>query len=247
MNKNIFLISSILLLVVILTGCIKINPTETTPINQSINCIDTDGGKVYTTYGEAKRDNQVLKDMCGNDKLLLEAYCENSMPSYEPYNCDCTNGVCVTGTTKKCSEPTTMSGFQIMGNWPGIVKSGMETAGTFVIYNGNAVDQFLQVTDVSLDFATVGMSRCSQVIANPTAAHIQLADNSGSYTPPYSNDYGILINTWYVKIYDTTKNPAVYSGQDRNVYVWCTADDRYLVITAQQTLMDKYFSSFCNG
>lgn len=62
-------------------------------------CVDTDGGRVYHTYGVVEKGSSRLTDHCNDDGSLTEKYCENNEIKAEQVNCsqgyECLEGECV--------------------------------------------------------------------------------------------------------------------------------------------------------
>jgi len=88
---------------VIVTGCP--GGTETFPMTfigrSGVGCFDSDGGKNYFEYGQARVDDElggttIINDLC-YDNTLKEVYCDNDNFAYEDFNC--VNG-CMAGECK---------------------------------------------------------------------------------------------------------------------------------------------------
>ena len=59
-------------------------------------CVDTDGGKVTTVYGEVTYAGVVYKDICINTSTVQENYCSKDERAYTNVRCKkgCLNGTC---------------------------------------------------------------------------------------------------------------------------------------------------------
>ncbi|MCX8166500.1 MAG: ABC transporter permease [Candidatus Micrarchaeota archaeon] len=60
-------------------------------------CVDTDGGIQLTVYGEAKKDNIIMKDSCYNLFYINESYCSNGNPTSSLYDCIASDMICQSG------------------------------------------------------------------------------------------------------------------------------------------------------
>ncbi len=60
------------------------------------NCTDSDGGRIYTVYGEVGKGTTRYKDTCKNN-TLKEYYCLSNNAKSELYNCANLNKTCSTG------------------------------------------------------------------------------------------------------------------------------------------------------
>jgi len=98
-------LTTLVVMVVIIVALIYFIPKFTGDAVQSIPCVDSDGGKIFTVQGTVQKGVSVrVTDYCLDEVQLREHYCSESdlrALEVEFYNCPngCSNGACIETTT----------------------------------------------------------------------------------------------------------------------------------------------------
>ncbi len=94
-------LTTLVVMIVIILLLIYFIPKFTGDAVQSVPCVDSDGGKIYTVQGTVQKGVAVqVTDYCLDETQLREHYCsDNQFKALEVdyYNCPngCSNGACV--------------------------------------------------------------------------------------------------------------------------------------------------------
>ncbi len=97
-------LTTLVVMIVIIVALIYFIPKFSGDAVQSIPCVDSDGGKIYTVQGTVQKGAGVqVTDYCIDEVQLREHYCsENQFKALEIeyYNCPngCSNGACTQTT-----------------------------------------------------------------------------------------------------------------------------------------------------
>jgi hypothetical protein len=98
----------LVVLILIIIALVYVIPKFTGDAVDSIPCVDSDGGKIYTVQGTVQKGVAVqVTDYCLDDVQLREHYCsENQFKALEIEYYDCPNG-CSNGACVEKATPTT--------------------------------------------------------------------------------------------------------------------------------------------
>lgn len=97
----------LVVLIVIIIALVYVIPKFTGDAVDSIPCVDSDGGRIYTVQGTVQKGVSVqVSDYCIDEVQLREHYCsENQFKALEVEYYDCPNG-CSNGACIEKTSPT---------------------------------------------------------------------------------------------------------------------------------------------